>query len=207
MRARVLRVFMALRRCTMRRLQLLVALVLVGQWLGGQTLDDFFNGEALQEVRIGMAPADWASIKEKYLENNYYRCDFEWKGFRVEGIGMRSRGSQSRSPIKPSIGLDFGRYTSSQRFLGLKTLVLRNLNQDASMMHERLAESLFRRAGLVASREAHARLYVNGEYVGVYLLVEPVDEHMLRTRVGEDSGYLYEVNDTSPNLSRVSGAD
>lgn len=184
----------------MRPLQILLPLLLAWQLMPGQTLDDFFDGTQLQEIRIETAPADWASIKEKYLENTYYRCDFAWKGIKVEGIGMRSRGSQSRSPIKPSIGLDFSRYTSAQRFLGLKTLVLRNLNQDASMMHERLAESLFRRVGLVASREAHARLYVNGEYVGVYLLVEPADEHMLRTRVGEDGGYLYEVNDTSPNF-------
>lgn len=163
-----------------------------------QDLDFFFDGSRLQEIRLRMAPEDWLAIHEKYMENGYYRCDFEWNGISVPNIGMRSRGSQSRSPIKPSIGLDFSRYLTTQRFLGLKTLVLRNLNQDASMMRERLAESLFRRVGLPYSREAHARLYVNGAYVGVYLLVEPIDERFLKTRLGEDTGFLYEVGDTTP---------
>ncbi|MFO0508789.1 MAG: CotH kinase family protein [bacterium] len=166
--------------------------------LAAQDLDGFFDGSHLQQIRIRMAPADWAAIHENYLDNGYYRCDFSWNGLTLPNIGMRSRGSQSRSPIKPSIGLDFSRYLSTQRFLGLKTLVLRNLNQDASMMRERLAESVFRRAGLPYSREAHARLYVNDEYVGVYLLVEPIDERFLKTRLGEDTGFLYEVGDTSP---------
>ena len=182
----------------MRPSYFLIAIVFAARVAVSQSLDEFFDGNQMQEIRIRMAPQDWVTIHEKFMENGYYRCDFEWKGKTVAGIGMRSRGSQSRSAIKPSIGLDFSRYTSTQRFLGLKTLVMRNLNQDASMMRERLAEALFRRSGLPYSREAHARLYVNGEYVGVYLLVEPIDERFIKTRFGEDTGFLYEVNDTQP---------
>lgn len=173
-------------------------LLLVASHLAAQDLDTFFDGNQLQEVRIRIDPADWTAIHENYLDNTYYPCDFAWNGVSVPNIGMRSRGSQSRSPVKPSIGLDFSRYAPPQRFLGLKSLVLRNLNQDGSMMRERLAEALFRRVGLPYSREAHARLYVNDEYVGLYLLVEPIDERFLATRFGEDTGFLYQLSYTSP---------
>ena len=161
--------------------------------LPGQDRDAFFDGNQLHQVRIRMSPSDWVAMHENYLDNTFYHCDFLWNGLSLPNIGMRSRGSQSRSPVKPSIGLDFSRYLPTQRFLGLKTLVLRNLNQDASMMRERLAEGLFRRAGLPYSRETHARLFINDDYVGVYLLVEPIDERFLQTRLGEDTGFLYEV--------------
>ena len=64
--------------------------------------------------------------------------------------------------------MDFDRYTSDQKFLGLKSFVLRNNTQDASNMHERLSMLLFRRLGLPASREAHTKLYINNEYAGLY---------------------------------------
>jgi uncharacterized protein (TIGR03437 family) len=161
--------------------------------LPAQTADEFFNGDSLQQIRLTMLPADWQSLHEKYLEDTFYPCSFAWNGYELPRIGIRSRGTQSRSPIKPSIGLDFSKYSSSQRFAGLKTVVLRNLNQDASMMHERLAEALFARLGLPHSREAYARLFVNDEYVGVYLMVEPVDARFTRVKFGDDTGYLYDM--------------
>ncbi len=177
------------------RFSSVASLLLLLPWglaLQAQTTADFFNDTVLQDVRLTMAPADWQSLHDKYMENGYYPCDFQWNGITLPRTGIRSRGTQSRSPIKPSIGLDFGKYVSSQRFLGLKTLILRNLNQDASMMRERLAEATFAKLGLPHSREAHARLFVNGEYVGVYLLVEAIDARFLQTQLGDDTGYLYD---------------
>ena len=161
--------------------------------LPAQTADELFNSDSLHQIRLTMLPADWQSLHEKYLEDTFYPCSFAWSGYEIPKIGIRSRGTQSRSPIKPSIGLDFSKYSPSQRFAGLKTLVLRNLNQDASMMHERLAEALFARLGLPHSREAYARLFVNDEYVGVSLMVEPVDARFAKVKFGDDTGYLYDM--------------
>ncbi|MBL8290864.1 MAG: CotH kinase family protein [Bryobacterales bacterium] len=175
-----------------------LAATLLGTVARAETLENFFDGNSLHDIHLEMSVQDWQTIHERYLEDTYYRCTFTWNGHKLNGVGIRSRGSQSRSPIKPSIGLDFGKFASGQRFLGLKSLVLRNLNQDASMMRERLVEAVFARMGLPSSREAHARLYMNGEYAGVYLMVEPFDAHYLQTRFGEDSGYLYEFNMPDP---------
>jgi spore coat protein H len=185
-----------------------IALLLSVFRLTAQTPDELFDSGSLQEIRITMDATDWQLLHDRYLEDTVYPCSFAWNGYALPKIGIKSRGSQSRSPIKPSIGLDFSKYASTQRFAGLKTLVLRNLNQDASMMHEFLAERIFARMGLPHSREAFARLYVNEEYIGVYLMVEPIDARFVKVRLGEDNGYLYDMqNRDSPYRFELLGPD
>lgn len=163
-----------------------------------QTIADLFDDNVLQEIRVTMSPADWQSLHEKYLDSTYYPCHFEWRSISLDNVGVRSRGSGTRNPIKPSFGFDFSRYASSQRFLTLKSLVTRNFAQDPSNMREWLTMKLFHRMGLSSQRESFARITVNGEYAGIFLLVEPIDKRYLLTRFGEDSGYLYEGKFTDP---------
>jgi uncharacterized protein (TIGR03437 family) len=69
------------------------------------------------------------------------------------------------------------------------------------MVHERLTERMFARMGLPHSREAHAKVFVNGEYVGLYMLVEPIDKRFLASRFGEDTGFLYEFSWTGASYN------
>jgi spore coat protein CotH len=157
-----------------------------------QNADALFDDSALHEVRLVVNSQDWQTLKEHYLENTYYPADLQWKGRVVRNVGIRSRGTGSRSGTKPGLKVDFDRYSSSQKFLGLKSLILRNNTQDESNLHERLSMLLFQRMGFPASREAHTTLYVNNEYSGVYTIVETVDKTFLERTLGEDDGYLYE---------------
>src|SRR4030095_2979552 len=113
-----------------------------------------------------------------YLANTYYLCDMFWRSqgrdIPIGRVGIRQRGTGSRSPIKPGLGVDVTRSDKNLTFLGLKAFVLRNNSQDASMMHEIVSMALLRRLGIPASREAYARLYVNQEYVGLYTIVESI---------------------------------
>ena len=59
-------------------------------------------------------------------------------------------------------------------------------------MRERLAYAVFEAMGIAAPQIAHARLTVNDEYWGVYTLVEPVSKPFLKTRLGEESGNLFD---------------
>jgi spore coat protein H len=156
--------------------------------------DAFFDDTVLHEIRLDINSRDWQSLKDHYLENTYYPCDMRWRDQTVRSIGIRSRGTGSRSGIKPGLRVDFDRYTTDQKFLGLKSFILRNNTQDASNMRERISMLLFRRLGLLASREAHTKLYVNNAYVGVYTIVESIDKDFLKRNVGEDGGYLFKYD-------------
>lgn len=185
----------------MRRGLLVVVIVLCAA--GGataQTSDDFFNPDILQRVELWMNSKDWDKLKASFQENTYYPADVTWNGQTVRNVGIRSRGLGSRSGNKPGLRVDFDRYSTDQTFLGLKSFVLDNLTQDKSGVRETVAMRFFTRLGMLAPRETHARLYVNGDYAGLYGLVESVDKTMMGRvfgSIGEDvqnDGYLFEYN-------------
>jgi hypothetical protein len=155
--------------------------------------DAFFDDSVVHDLHLRIHAADWQKLQSTYLENTYYPCDLVWRGQTVYNVGIRSRGAGSRNAKKPGLRVDFDQFSTDQEFLGLKSFVLDNLTQDSSGLRERLAMKLFRRLGLPASREAHAKLYVNNTYVGLYAVVESIDKRFLKRVEGLDpDGFLFE---------------
>jgi len=173
--------------------------------------DRFFDDSQLHDIKLTCNSRDWESLNQHYLDDTYYICDFRWSDQVLRNIGIRSRGTGSRSGVKPGLRVDFDRYTTDQKFLGLKSVILRNNTQDPSGLRERLGMLMFRRMGLKGLREAHARLFVNNAYVGLYTMVESVDKAWLKKNYGENDGYLYEfkydVGAPQPFVFRYLGAD
>ena len=170
-----------------------------------QTQAEFFNEQVLHEVRLFVNSRDYRLLRDRYQENIYVPADMVWKGLRVRNVGVRTRGTGSRNPTKLGLRVDFNRYTKKQQFLGLNSLILDNLWQDASLIREALAMSIYRRMGHPAPREAFARLYINNQYQGLYALVEPVDPVFLQRTIGENSGYLFEYHWVMPFYTEYLG--
>lgn len=154
--------------------------------------DPLFDQGRLHEVRLELDPADWAALRADYWSNQYYAADVALDGAVVRQIGIRSRGDGSRSGQKPGLKLDFNRYVPGQEFHGYKSVVLDNGVQDATGLRELLAFQVFEAMGLPAPQAAPARLVVNGEYWGLYTVVEPVSGHFLNERFGQDGGNLFD---------------
>jgi len=152
-----------------------------------------FDTTAMQEIRLTLDPAIWQTLRDNYDKDDYYSSNFAWNGTALQNIGIKSRGSGSRSPFKPNLTVKFNKYVK-QKFLGHNTILLKANNQDGSMMREFLAMALAQRLGLPAPREAPARLYINGEFFGLYTVVENPDEEYLNRLYGESAGYLYDYN-------------
>jgi spore coat protein CotH len=200
-----------------RRIALFASLSIL-MWscrLSAQTQDDLFNGEVLHEIRIYIAPQDYATFKETNFTCEdqeiaslqgqvisplprvicWFPIEFHWnfngRDVTLPQVGIESHGKGSRSNIKPSFKIDFSRYESRLTFLGLRYLILRANTQDPSQMHERVAMKLFQQMGIPAPRETHTRLYINDQYAGAYTIVEYVDPIFLERSLGESEGYLY----------------
>lgn len=167
-----------------------------------QTSADLFVPGTVRDVRLTMSARDWDTLREQFMLNTYYagdvRIGLDGGEVVARNVGIRSRGSGSRSGVKPALKIDISRYVSGQRFLGLRALILRNLLQDASMVHEHVTLELQRRLGLPVPRTVFARLFVNDQYSGLYELIEDVDEEFLDRVAGEHRGYLYEYAWTRP---------
>ena len=152
---------------------------------------DLFAGNELQRIDLLLPAQQWETLRQRYEDDDYYRATLRWNGITIENAGIRSRGLGSRSGLKPGLRVDFGRFVPNQTFLGLRSLVLDNLTQDPSGIVESVAMRFYQRMGLAAPREAHAELYVNGDYAGLYALVESIDEDFIR-RVFGGTGYVFE---------------
>ncbi len=154
--------------------------------------DALFNDRVIHEIRLAVNSRDWQLLKEHWQDDNHYPADFRWNGQVVRNVSIKSHGGGSRRPNKLSLKVGFNHYTVGQTFLGLQSILLRNNSQDATNMRERASMLFFRNLGVVASREAHTRLYVNDEYAGLYTIVEEIDTDFLQKNLGDGAGHLYE---------------
>jgi len=132
-------------------------------------------------------------------EYAYVRASVEFDGERIEDVGLRFKGNGSynssawlRRPMK----VDFGHFVEGQAFEGLTSVNLHNSAVDPSYLRESLAYGVYRGAGVRAPRTGFALMYltIEGEceeqYLGLYTLVEEVEEVFLRERFGTDKGLL-----------------
>lgn len=165
-----------------------------------RTSDDLFNPHTLQRIDLWLNAADWAKLRQNFQKNTYYPADLTWNGITVNNVGIRSRGLGSRSSTKPALRVDFDRYSTRQEFLRLKSFILDNLTQDHTGIKESVVMRFYERLGIPGPRETHTRLYVNGQYAGLYGLVESVDKRMVGRVFGsingnvQNDGYLFEYN-------------
>jgi hypothetical protein len=97
-------------------------------------------------------------------------------GIRVKG----GWGSLRSIYEKCSFRIKFNFSVPKQKFMGLKKIVLNNMVQDPTMLHESLAYRLMRAVGVSSSRTGYANVTVNDELYGIYLNIEAVDKTMLK---------------------------
>jgi hypothetical protein len=181
------------------RLPVILFVLLAAVPAAAQSQDDLFDDSVLHDIQLTVSERDWNALKAQPEANTYYTADLRWRGVTVRNAGIRSRGTGTRNGVKPGLRVDFNRYVD-QTFLGLRALVLDNGFTDPSLLRDTLAMKVYARAGLPAPREAFARLFVNNEFAGVYVIVEPIDRTFITRVFGEsegnveNGGYLYEYH-------------
>ena len=177
----------------MRRSALLAvtAVMLAGVASAQTQADPFLDDSTVQTINLTMDPFDWALLQQYYQLDTYYPGTFTWNGI-TENIAIRQHGGGSRSPVKPNLDLNFAEYNVTQTFLGLPFILIKANNEDPSNLREWLSMKVFRMMGLPAPREAPAQVFINGQVLGFYFIVEHEDETFLQRNFGENGGYLYE---------------
>jgi spore coat protein CotH len=196
-------------RCRVARLIVAVAAIVVcGRGIASaQTAADLFNDQVLHRIDVYIYSKDWLLLKANYLQNTHYPADLRWQGKVVRNAAVRSHGNFTRSGIKPSLHFNFDRYASGQTFLGLQSLVLKNLREDPSTLRDFLAMKMLRRLGVAAPRVAFAAVYVNNRSMGLYGLVENVDTVTAQRVFGESAGHLFEYKNVGEWGFEYLGAD
>ena len=168
-----------------------------------------FDDSRVHEIHITLRDGAAERISERPFD--WVRGDVVIDGEAIARVGLRHKGNSSSGVRTPKLPLkiNFGQYQKDQHFHGIETLVLNNGFKDPSMLREKLAYDLFRSQGLPASRCAFARVYLavvdarptdgdepekpKEEYLGLYTMVEHVDEAFLDEHFGGHAGNLYKL--------------
>lgn len=175
----------------------------------------FNTGEVLT-VNLLMDEDDWQSLLDNAISEEYVSCDVEVAGETFCRVGVRAKGNTSLSAIvsdpttdRYSLKLEFDRYVDGQTCFGLDKLVLNNGYADATCMKEALIYDMFACLGADVSLYNYARVSVNGEYWGLYLALEAVEDSFLLRNYGTGSGALYKpdsMNGGGPGGGAPDGA-
>lgn len=104
-------------------------------------------------------------------------------GKQEHEVGVRLRGSSARFFPKKSWRIEFPK---GKKFDGRRKHNLIAEFQDRTMMTEKLAYDLMLAMGLPAPRTQYVRLSLNGQYQGVYLDIERVDDSFAEAHGFED---------------------
>ncbi len=135
---------------------------------------------------------------ENATAKEYYACDVQINDQKICNVGLRTKGNTSLSSIagnpetdRYSLKLEFDHYVEGQTCLGLDKLILNNNYADATSMKEAVVYDMYRYLGADASLYNYDEISVNGEYLGVYLALEAVEESFLMRNYGTGDGKLY----------------
>ena len=157
-----------------------------------------FDTDEIITIDIQMDEEDWETMLQNAMSEEYYTCDVVINGETIKNVAIRPKGNTSLSSIasnpdtdRYSLKLEFDHYVKGQTCFGLDKLILNNNYADATNMKEAIVYDMFEFLDADASLYNYASVSVNGEYIGVYLALEAVEQSFMLRNYGTQDGELY----------------
>ena len=134
----------------------------------------------------------------------YVPASFRWRDVSVKKVAIRFKGNSSSNPNqqhKRSYLVKFDKYDDDGRFFGLRRVSFDNGVQFGSLFSEPIITEILRDQGIKTHRCNFAKLYLNGEYIGVYGNVERIDQSFIENHLPDPSGQLFKVDEGGPGAN------
>jgi spore coat protein H len=173
--------------------------------------DEIFTNGSVTTIHVEISAANMAELRKSshaYVKATLREGSNVWEevGIHLKG----SAGSVRSVDENPAMTINFNKYVDRQKFHGLDKIHLNNSVQDGSFMTEMLCGEMFRAAGVPAARTTHARVYLNGKDLKLYVLKEGFDKVFLRKYYKNVKGNLYDggfLREISEPLELISGSE
>ena len=164
--------------------------------------DVVFDESNVRTYNIVISDEEFAKLNANPTAEVYVQAAVEIDGQRYDPVGVRYKGFfgmlrfcfQGGRQVcdKLSWKLKFNHFDPALRYHGLKRLNFHSMNSDETQMREVLSYQVFRDAGVAAPRAVHATLELNGEPLGLFALVEDIDDRFIADRFRDRGrGVLY----------------
>jgi hypothetical protein len=188
----------AVHSAMMRTIFLLLTAALLAVPQSPTRADDswmLYDDSQVARIDITVAPEAlehlWANVLSDSLHLASIRFRNAWIDEEVAAVGFGLRGNTSRHSAKKSFKLSFNEFVPGREFYDVDKLNLNGEHNDPTICRAKLCWDLFGRAGIPASRAAHAEVWINGAYHGLRISVEHIDDEFLWKRFDDDSGNLW----------------
>ncbi len=171
---------------------------------------DPFDTNQLIDIEITIHPADWDDIRHQVRDEGsaygpncdqppsnpftYAKACITINGVSIPNtIGIRKKGwFSSTETEKPSLKVKFDKYDDNVKVGGYSQFTLNNSISDPSLIRQPLAFQVFEAAGIPTPKCNFAHVKVNGKDLGIYVLVESIDEKFLQDRYNTSEGDFFE---------------
>ncbi|MBO5352592.1 MAG: CotH kinase family protein [Lachnospiraceae bacterium] len=165
----------------------------------------YFLEDTIQTVSIEIEENNLNYLLQNALEEPYVMTNSVTIGDVTLGYcGLKTKGSftlehsvtENEGSDRFSFTISFGKYIKKkeygekQNFFGCDKISFNNFFFDKTMMKEFFALKLLDEMGLPTPQYGLAKLYINGNYYGVYAMVEAMDHSILERYYGVDKDEL-----------------
>ena len=147
------------------------------------------------DILISQASLDYILASANQNSNQEFEATFIFDNGTVRDtvpqVGFRLRGNTSRGAKKKSFKVSFNTFISGRKYQDLEKMNLNGEHNDPSISRSKTCWDLLRKMEIPATRANHVELYINGNYYGLYINVEHIDEEFVDLRFGNKDGNLY----------------
>jgi spore coat protein CotH len=158
-------------------------------------LSPVYEDNIVPKIYITIHPDSLAAIFSNVDSEIEYRSTFIYNSpilnDTLNNVGFSLRGNTSLQAAKKSFSLSFNSFNSGRDFHGIEKMNLNGEHNDPSIIRSKLCWDLFRNFNLPSARANHVEVYINGNYYGLYINVEHIDEKFLKKRFANNNGNLY----------------
>ncbi len=162
----------------------------------------FFDEDSIRSIHLNFYNPNYHS----YLVNSWYYSPDEripatltLNGTIYDSVGVRYKGNSTfclpNDNFNPKVpyNIDFNYFIDTQTVLGYKKMKLANAWMDPTFVKDITASNIYR--NYLPSGEANlVNLYVQGNYLGVYVNAESINKQFLKKHFDEKSGPLFKCD-------------
>mgnify|MGYP001815214952 FL=1 len=152
-----------------------------------------FDQTVVHQVALEISDDDLGSLDPP--TDDRVPVDLTIDGVTADRAGGRLKQGSSQFQgvdAKPGFSIETGEFVDGLEVFGVNRFTLGNATRDHSFVAEQLVYELYRGAGIPAARTALARVRLNGEDLGLYVMRETYDERWLAQYFDDPTGNLYE---------------
>lgn len=160
-----------------------------------------FDVSVIRRYDFTVEEDDWKWLNDNAAKEKYIPADFIHENENYGKVGLRFKGSEYSMGVecdssgkkivpKMSLKVKFDKY-NDLKFYGLEKLNLHAMNTDYTYIHDMISYFMYRRMGVPAPRSMYCTVYINGEFEGLFVAVEQIDEDFVSSRFSDGTGNLY----------------